>query len=87
VCTLDELFAMGLQGNLAGLNQVSVVTIPLGLLGSEMGFMVIYRPSKNTFTAGEIDRIRAVTGGLSQAIASCQTLSRVRSGENLNAIE
>ncbi len=87
VCTLDELFTMGLQGHLNELNQVSAVTIPLGLLGSEMGFMLIYRPSKNIFTTSEIDRIRAVTGGLSQAITSCQTLSRARSGGISNATD
>ena len=31
VCTIDDMFAMGLQGNLIGLNKISGVTIPLGL--------------------------------------------------------
>ena len=87
VCALDDMFAMGLQGSLTGLNKVSAVTIPLGLMGSLLGFMLIYRPSQNTFTTNEIDRIRAVTGGLSQAIASCQTPSRVPSRGNANAVD
>jgi hypothetical protein len=37
VCTLDDMFAMGLQGNLIGLNKISGVTIPLGLHGSSLG--------------------------------------------------
>jgi len=31
ICTLDDMFAMGLQGNL---NKISTVTIPLGKPGS-----------------------------------------------------
>jgi len=76
VCTLDDMFAMGLQGNLNELNKISAVTIPLGLLGSLLGFILVYRSSENKLTADEIGRISAVISGLSRAITSCQTLSR-----------
>ena len=76
VCTLDDMFAMGLQGNLNELNKISAVTIPLGLLGSLLGFILVYRSSENKLTADEIGRISAVINGLSRAITSCQTLSR-----------
>ena len=76
VCTLDDMFAMGLQGNLNELNKISAVTIPLGLLGSSLGFILVYRSSENKLTADEIGRISAVISGLSRAITSCQTLSR-----------
>jgi len=76
VCTLDDMFAMGLQGNLIGLNKISAVTIPLGLLGSSLGFMLVYRPSKDKLTTDEISNLSAVTCGLYRAITSCQELSR-----------
>jgi len=76
VCTLDDMFAMGLQGNLVGLNRISAATIPLGLLGSSLGFVLVYRPSENKLIPDEIGNISAVTCGLSRAIASCQALSR-----------
>ena len=76
VCTLDDMFAMGLQGNLTGLNKISAVTIPLGLGGSSLGFMMVYRSSENKLTADEISNISAAACGLSRAIASCQALSR-----------
>jgi hypothetical protein len=75
VCTLDDMFAMGLQGNLNGLNKISVMTIPLGLLGSSLGFILVYRSSENKLTTDEIGRISVVISGLSRAITSCQTLS------------
>jgi hypothetical protein len=71
VCTLDDMFAMGLQGNLVGLNKVSAVTVPLGLSGSSLGFMLLYRSSQDKLTAEEIERISAITYALSRAIASC----------------
>jgi hypothetical protein len=74
VCTLDDMFAMGLQGNLVGLNKISAVTIPLGEFGQSLGFILIYRPSQERITANELNRICAVTRGLSRAIQACRVL-------------
>ena len=75
VCTLDDMFAMGLQGNLNELNKISAVTIPLGLIGSSLGFILVYRSSQSKLAIDEIGRITAVISGLSRAITSCQALS------------
>ena len=72
VCILDDMFEMGLQGNLIGLNKISGVTIPLGLHGSSLGFILVCRSSENKLTAEEISNISAVNCGLSRAIQSCQ---------------
>ena len=72
VSTLDDMFAMGLQCNLIGLNKISGVTIPLGQPGSSFGFALVYRSSENKLTTEEIINISAVTCGLSRAIQSCQ---------------
>lgn len=74
VCTLDDMYAMGLQGNLIGLNKISSVTIPLGQPGSSFGFVLIYRSSENKLASEEINNISAVTCGLSRAIQSCQAM-------------
>ena len=74
ICTLDDMFAMGLEGNLIGLNKISAVTIPLGLLGSSLGFILIYCSSENKLTADEVSNISAITCGLSRAIESCRAL-------------
>jgi len=75
ICTLDDMFAMGLQGNLVKLNKISAVTIPLGKPGQSLGFILIYRSSEKKLTPDELNNIAAITPGLSQAIASCQVLS------------
>jgi len=74
ICTLDDMFAMGLQGKLTALNKISAVTIPLGELGSSLGFILIYRSSQNKLTSDELTNITAITPGLSRAIQSCQVL-------------
>ncbi len=71
-CTLDDMFAMGLQGNLTVLNKISAVTIPLSQAGLSLGFILIYRPSENKLTAEELNNISAVTLGFSRAIQSCR---------------
>ncbi len=82
VCTLDDMFAMGLQGNLMGLNKISGVTIPLGLHGSSLGFALICRSSENKLTAEEINNISAVSYGLSRAIQCCQAKLRSANSES-----
>jgi len=77
LCALDDMFAMGLQGNLIELNKISAVTIPLSRLGSSLGFILIYRSSANKLTADELNNISAVSYGLSRAIASRQALCRL----------
>ena len=73
LCTLDDLFAIGLQGNLSVLNKTSVVTVPLGQFGTSVGFVLIYRAqSQNKLTAEELTNISAIAPGLSRAIQSCR---------------
>jgi hypothetical protein len=74
ICTLDDMFAMGLQGKLTVLNKISAVTIPLGHIGSSLGFILIYRSSQNKLTPNELNNIAAIAPGLSRAIQSCQVL-------------
>jgi hypothetical protein len=74
ICALEDMFAMGLQGNPNELNKISAVTIPLGLVGSSLGFILVYRSSQHKFTTDEIGRISAVTSGLSKAVTSCRKL-------------
>ncbi len=75
VCTLDEMFALGLQGNLIGLNQLSVVSIPLALPGVSLGFMLLARPSDKRLTADEIERVTSTSYGLCRAITGCATVA------------
>jgi len=72
LCTLDDMFAMGLQGNLIRLSKISAITLPLHRFGSSLGFVLIYRLSQNKLTDEELKNITAVTCGLSRAIQSCQ---------------
>lgn len=74
LCTLDDMFAMGLQGNLIRLSKISAITVPLRQFGSSLGFILIYRLSQNNLTAEELNDISAVTCGLSRAIQSCQVI-------------
>jgi hypothetical protein len=74
VCTLEDLFKMGLQGNPAMLNKISAAVIPLDHLGSSLGFILIYLPSEKKLTTDQTARITAITPGLSKAVSACQTL-------------
>ncbi len=75
ICTIDDMLAMGLQQSPASLNKISAATLPLGQPGQPLGFILIYRPSQNELTPDELNKISAITCGLSRAIASCRVLS------------
>ena len=75
ICTFNDMFAMGLQGNLTELNKISAVTMPLSQAGPSLGFILIYQPSENNLTAEHLKNIAAITPGLSRAITSCRVLS------------
>lgn len=74
LCTLDDMFAMGLHHNPVRLSKISAITIPLRRFGSSLGFILIYSLLHNGLTPGEIKNISAVTCGLSRAIRSYQTV-------------
>jgi hypothetical protein len=74
ICSLDDMFAMGLQGNLVELNKISAYAIPLSQLGPSVGFILLYCSVENKLTADELNKISAITNGLTQAIQSCATL-------------
>ena len=74
LCTLDDMFAMGLQDNLVRLSKISAVTVPLRRSGSSLGFILIYRVSGDKLIPNELTNISAVTCGLSRAIQSQQAL-------------
>jgi len=80
ICNIDDMFAMGLQGNLTSINSISAVTIPLGSAGSVQGFMLVYRSRDRKLTSGEIGKISAIKCGLLQAICACKAL--MHSSEN-----
>lgn len=73
VCTLDDMFAMGLTGNPVRLNSISAVTVPLGLQGSSLGFILVYCSCDCGLDHGMLANIRSVTSGLSRAIHCCLT--------------
>lgn len=75
ICDINDMFAMGLQGNLTCLNELSAVTIPLGSLGTVQGFMLVCRSSGNKLNNEEIRKISSISSGLSQAIYACRILT------------
>ncbi len=72
LCTLDDMFAMGLQDNLVRLSKISAITVPLSRFGASLGFILIYCLSQKRLTPDDLNNISAVTCGLSRAIQSCQ---------------
>ncbi len=74
ICTIEDMLAMGLAGFPACLEKISTAAIPLSTPASSMGFVLIYRSSRNQLTADELKAVAQITPGLGRSIASCRAL-------------
>jgi hypothetical protein len=69
-CTAEELFGMGMMGNLQSYKQISLATLPLSDLGRSLGFVLLSRPIAQPLTEAELHRVNLVMPGLSHAIVA-----------------
>ena len=74
ICTIEDMLAMGLAGSPACLEKISTAAIPLSTPASSMGFVLIYRSSRNQLTADELKAVAQIMPGLGRSIASCRAL-------------
>ncbi|MBE3144101.1 MAG: hypothetical protein IMZ61_09295 [Planctomycetes bacterium] len=74
ICTIEDMLAMGLAGSPVCLEKISTAAIPLSTPASSMGFVLIYRSSRNQLTADELKAVAQITPGLGRSIASCRAL-------------
>jgi transcriptional regulator with GAF, ATPase, and Fis domain len=75
VCSLENMFEMGLVGNLSDLSSISAAAIPLGRFGGGIGFMLVYRGAEKQLTVNDLEKITTMAPGLCRAIEACHTLS------------
>lgn len=71
-CSMNDLFGMGLHGNLSELGNISLATLPLANLGRPLGFLLLSRAMPSALTAEELHKVDLITCGLSHAIAACR---------------
>ncbi len=74
ICTIEDMLGMGLQCSPVLLDKISTAAIPLATAGSSLGFVLIYRSSRNQLTADELKAVAQITPGLGRSIASCRNL-------------
>jgi hypothetical protein len=74
ICAIEDMLAMGLAGSPTCLEKISTAAIPLSTPASSLGFVLIYRSSRNPLTADELKAIAQITPGLARSIASCRAL-------------
>ena len=70
ICRLEEMFEMGLEGDLEDFNKISAAAVPLNRFGRVYGFVLIYRVVGNELTADELAKVATITPGLCNAIGT-----------------
>jgi hypothetical protein len=72
-CTLDEVLALNTGGDLEGLREYSLVTLPLSDLGRSLGFVLLYCPRPQVLDPAPIRRVGVVLCGLARAVRAVGT--------------
>jgi hypothetical protein len=72
VCSLDDMFEMGLEGDLGILNRISAAGVPVRRRGPGLGFVLIYRSVEHKLSPEELEGVAGVMSGLCRAIESCK---------------
>jgi hypothetical protein len=67
-CTLDEVLALNTGGDLQGLREYSLVTLPLSDLGRSLGFVLLYCPRPQVLDPAQVRRVGAVLCGLARTV-------------------
>lgn len=87
VCSLEDMFEMGLIGNLSELGRICAAAVPLGRWGEAVGFILLYRRSENGFSRDELAKVVGITPGLCRAIKACQGRGAHQGGQTGGASE
>lgn len=72
ICTIEDMLAMGLQGNPRCIEKIAAVGLPLNHRGCSLGFVLLYRASQHPFTRDEVKSIDQISPGLSRSVAACR---------------
>jgi transcriptional regulator with GAF, ATPase, and Fis domain len=75
LCLAEDMFALGLQGSLSVLNKITFAGIPLSQAGTSVGFLLVYRSTDRELKIDDLNKIAAITPGLSRAVRSAQVVS------------
>ncbi len=74
LCSIEQMMTMGLQLVPSMLNDFSAYAVPLINCGTSIGFILIYRTSKEAIPAEQLDNAASVSTGLARAIVACQSV-------------
>jgi len=77
LCGIEEMLAMGLEGNPRCLEKVAAAGFPLNSRGSCAGFILLYRASKHPFTPEELKSVEQITPGFSRTITACRVTADI----------
>jgi len=72
VCAMEDMLAMGLQGNPRLLSRLSAASIPLSQQGRSVGLVLIYRSCDAPLASEDIERIAAVMPALARAVSAAR---------------
>ena len=75
VCSMNDMFEMGLIGNLSELGRICSAAVPLACSGSSLGFILLYRSSEEKLRPEELAKVVAVAPGMCRAIEACASRS------------
>jgi hypothetical protein len=81
ICTLEDMFALGMQANPKYLERLSAYAAPLVSHGCGIGFVLLYRSSHQPLKESQLQRVVQIKTGLARAIAACMASAGAAAGQ------
>ena len=75
ICTIEDMFALGLAANLKMLSKVNAHAIPLSGFGPAEGFMLVWFDADNPVKQSQLDRLATIAVPLAHSIRNCKKLT------------
>ena len=79
VCTKQHLLTLGMQAPPALLKQVSMMALPLGVLGCAVGVVLVWRAAQEPIQGEQMDSLSAAAAGLRAAILAHRDPAELKS--------
>lgn len=78
VCSAQRMLTLGMQASPALLKKISMVAVPLGILGQAVGFVLLWRSAEEPLQRESLESIAAITSGLRVAILAYRAAADTR---------
>jgi len=75
ICTVEDMFALGLEANLNLISKINTYAIPLSGFGPAEGFILIWKNASQPIAQADLDRLATIAVPFAHSLRNCKKLA------------